>query len=58
MCLKGYLKISDPHKRFQASQGREGMANSAFRKDPFGSCVGCILEDGKAKGNGLTPRKK
>lgn len=34
------------------------MANFAFRKDPFGSCVGCRLEDGKAKGNGLTPRKK
>lgn len=28
------------------------MANFAFRKDPFGSCVGCRLEGGKAKGNG------
>lgn len=34
------------------------MANSAFRKDPFGNCLGCRLEGGKAKGNGLTPRRK
>lgn len=28
------------------------MANFAFRKDPFGSCVGCRLEGGKAEGTG------